>query len=1510
MTSMEVSFDASESPEAQPTSLAAEPSSPSAAPASSRPPPPAVDAQPAHRAKVTRTYGRPKPVEDVTPAKELAATEGLALDRNSTLVIPDSEPASKPQHPSSDSVDDGDTTMRAGHGQATSSPTRRDVQSTDPTSEDEEPVRPANSRSKTSLPVHADTDADSSDSDNDAASGDDTGALAFLKRRPAIKDLLANVDRVFDSRLKDTTAATTVVFPTSSTLPPLTVTNESGSSRPASSSQRSPPRWRAASPSSPSHDLDDIEALLTSTQSVESEDVVPTARSRARKPRAILDSDDEEAEEEKAPQRNAAPRPSSSGDEGVRPSLSKQDRVRQLWQKKVEANEAKERERQMKLAAARGEEYVEPEPVTLVEDLIEDDSDGRTGKKKAKARKSSEKKAKSLSKKELEEMNRVTASLNRQQEVRLVATRKVGLSVADALKQHSVSSLPPPTVDRTVSISAQPEAITLSSSSDAIVTSSPSRDVAQTPVFKLSSKALGKQRASSPIADGDHATPVPHRARKPLAPAGWPERKRVPTPVAADDDEDEDLLAPDEMIRRDNEKREKARRSKEFQAKKLAAAKAAKAKAAQGNDSDTDLEIEMPGAPKRTARGASTQAENTLAVFSRTPARPRNDPRKILARHAGIDLAHPPSEDALPSESQLDAAGHEFGRHLDTRFHENMASSRKPRPFGVKSSSRAKRAGVPEQITHEKLNGSTLEKARLQNLAMRTKKQTLARQAQQNKPELQSVDVAALIKSKREKEDQEDQEEEDEDGDYVDEDEEEEAQASMYAGSDSERDETGSGDDEPAPAVAVAKSAPGSDDEAEVDSEGELVMPPSSQNSERLRQATQGDADEEDEDEEMPPPATTRRPASKIRIVPDDDDESRASDTPAPTELAPTEVARTATSDESQGAAAPAKVAFGALLGDEGDAGGFSQFFDSQFSQGAGGDDEGEGFLRPANDELSAPAPTMFAAQPLISTAERAADVARLEARGGFNDFEPATPRELPAPRQYINDKGFLTQTRPANLFDSPSDSPAYYRQSLSTRDSQSQALDETQPATAQTPTQLSRDPTRLRRVGALTPFDSLAPLAATEVETQLEDAQLEETRDALPSAAQQPTAPRNAFEALKAGAAQADAPPPEAQQVPRRHGKNAFVDAEANLSDEEVGLGLGGISGDEDEDGHDAELESLVDNEEVDRDVQEEQDKLARSRFQEDQEKAEAEDLKRAQRIADGKERQKRKGLDLFDDDFDDEHVSRNGHREKKARVESLTVGQLKDNAETQAFANVLAQGFVPTAKAGEYAFLETPHTFSDNEDADADIDEAELDDGAQDVFGRVDAPELRVRSHREARLLAVQQSCARRAFEERGVDEDDDVEMLSREARGDDDDEMLDERVLRDLSPQVNLGLSSSPAAPLKLNLKHRAVAATASVAQAAHVEDYTQIDSQTSVFGVQHSTAVKYSERDESSITTATVGGGRSAVTSFKRTSVTPSTSAAGGGKAGSNGGKSGTALGPKSSRFAAVRKGGFA
>lgn len=183
-----------------------------------------------------------------------------------------------------------------------------------------------------------------------------------------------------------------------------------------------------------------------------------------------------------------------------------------------------------------------------------------------------------------------------------------------------------------------------------------------------------------------------------------------------------------------------------------------------------------------------------------------------------------------------------------------------------------------------------------------------------------------------------------------------------------------------------------------------------------------------------------------------------------------------------------------------------------------------------------------------------------------------------------------------------------FYRNSLSTRDSQSQALDETQVATAQTPTQAPRDSTKLRRTNALVAFDSMTDIAPTEVQlaptenvgsrsTDDQTVETQETQDAMPSAAQPTLAStKNAFDLLRAGAAQD--PDTVAPALPKRRERNQFVDAEANLSDEEEALGLGGVSGDEDEDGHDAELESLVDNEEVDREIQDEQDRLAAERY------------------------------------------------------------------------------------------------------------------------------------------------------------------------------------------------------------------------------------------------------------------------------------------------------------------------
>lgn len=61
-----------------------------------------------------------------------------------------------------------------------------------------------------------------------------------------------------------------------------------------------------------------------------------------------------------------------------------------------------------------------------------------------------------------------------------------------------------------------------------------------------------------------------------------------------------------------------------------------------------------------------------------------------------------------------------------------------------------------------------------------------------------------------------------------------------------------------------------------------------------------------------------------------------------------------------------------------------------------------------------------------------------------------------------------------------------------------------------------------------------------------------------------------------------------------------------------------------------------------------------------EELDKREAADLKRAQNIADGKERNKRKQYELDDDDFDDEFMA-NERREKKARIDNMTTTELR---------------------------------------------------------------------------------------------------------------------------------------------------------------------------------------------------------------------------------------------------------
>lgn len=193
-----------------------------------------------------------------------------------------------------------------------------------------------------------------------------------------------------------------------------------------------------------------------------------------------------------------------------------------------------------------------------------------------------------------------------------------------------------------------------------------------------------------------------------------------------------------------------------------------------------------------------------------------------------------------------------------------------------------------------------------------------------------------------------------------------------------------------------------------------------------------------------------------------------------------------------------------------------------------------------------------------------------------------------------------LTQTRPANLFgNSPSDSPlgsefsqigSLPRSSYSTN--HESQMTQTQLAATQTPTQASKDPSRLRRGNHLIGYDSYGSLPATEVVPEEDEEEDETQEESFPTAAQ-PSKPANAFELLRAAANKPHSPvaPIAAAPVGKKQ-RSAFIDTEADMSDEEEGA-LGRASGDEDETGMDAELESLVDNEEVDRELRDEQDEM-----------------------------------------------------------------------------------------------------------------------------------------------------------------------------------------------------------------------------------------------------------------------------------------------------------------------------
>lgn len=434
-------------------------------------------------------------------------------------------------------------------------------------------------------------------------------------------------------------------------------------------------------------------------------------------------------------------------------------------------------------------------------------------------------------------------------------------------------------------------------------------------------------------------------------------------PAADDDDEaDESLEALDmgailQKTKEDKERERKQKALEEAKARALAAARSTKSRNANISDSDSDLEIEGLAKPQGKAallrgrsRSPSAQHE-TLAGYAdhKASSTSANSARRIQERYGRVGSVHPTSEDAEPSESQYEAAGRTFGAHLDPRMNYGLASASKRR-----SSSKVPKSVAPT-ITLEDNNLHLRRLAQKQNAKERQKKELKARReanARAAAPALESVNVNAMVKEKQSREEEDEQMEEQADSDYVDED----AYDSADAGSNSEAsaDEVGSGSDTPDGRQSLSPIKPKKVhmevEEDDLDSEGELVLPKSSQNEDRLGRAPDADAadddaEEEDEATSMPPPAKSRR-GRKVKIADDEDED----DEPVPAKAVSVAEANSGSSGSPAGESAanaadvvPKKFALGGLMadfgaGDDGD-GGFSQFFNSQFSQGGENED-------------------------------------------------------------------------------------------------------------------------------------------------------------------------------------------------------------------------------------------------------------------------------------------------------------------------------------------------------------------------------------------------------------------------------------------------------------------------------------------------------------------------------------------------------------------------------------------
>lgn len=400
---------------------------------------------------------------------------------------------------------------------------------------------------------------------------------------------------------------------------------------------------------------------------------------------------------------------------------------------------------------------------------------------------------------------------------------------------------------------------------------------------------------------------------------------------------------------------------------------------------------------------------------------------------------------------------------------------------------------------------------------------------------------------------------------------------------------------------------PAEDDEetAELRAAGLLPEQGSQEEEEEDQEADNEDEDEEDKDEVSGTDTEKEQEAEAEKAAPETADKPSGAQQqpPRPLNSEPSFASESTTLSPTQKVTQPAPAVVAHNFGDAASAlgeGGFSQFFEDEgfkTQAPADADAQAKGGLfeqaaQPVNLQNVHNFPNFF-----VSQREKERNFDQLEAAAGFVAAVQDGNEEDSGPKmQFLNSQGMLTQHAPVDSTSQPS-------QTLAARsdeaDERPPGSDDSEPESSEEEDgdgtrSSSSSPKKLRPLKTVAPSPSQQGSTTAEPEPSAQSAP-EELEDPEPAAnSEESPQAANAFQMMQQAQAGTSAYPDMLKDKKRK--RNAFVQDQADESDEDEGFMRGlrrNNNDDDDEDKTDEEgsVKDLVDDQKVDADVQAEQD-------------------------------------------------------------------------------------------------------------------------------------------------------------------------------------------------------------------------------------------------------------------------------------------------------------------------------